>query len=315
VSEPLPPGSGPSERILQWLTARGLILEMEVARELAASGWHVTQSEPYEDAQTRKARETDINAKLQEQVGDRLLCLELVVECKTSASRPWILLASPSPFNGTSWAFHSAVSQLGQEFLSAYTMREEDKLRNSPNTVFADIPMFAWPARTAFRFVEGYYQAPQGGGDTRDGGFVGVMQLAAALEQFNKQCESRPPWVVDTICEILIPVVVVNDNLFECWMEPDGNIKVESTHRGVLVTSRDLDSPLSNYVVITDRVGFREFMNDARISFRRLVELAPEVMPKALENLKEDLEAHAAESERMVTFLQDLALACRRTEE
>ena len=284
--------------ILRWLTARGLLLEMEVARELALAGWDVTQSEPYQDPRTGKARETDINARLQQQFGRQFLCLELVVECKSSVARPWLLLSSATSYKGSSWAVHTAVSHLGQEFLTAVTVTRKEAMLKEADSVFADLPVFSWPARRGFRFAEGQFDTSRANQDLRDGGFAAVTQLDSALGQFYKESESRPPWVLESICEILIPVVVVNDNLFECWMEEDGQVKIERIHRGLLIASRDLDSPLSNYIVVTDREGFRALSADAKRSFERLVELVPEIMPRALQLLKEDVARELSEQAR-----------------
>lgn len=281
---------------------------MEVARELSSAGWSVSQSEPYQDPQTGKARETDINARLQRQLGDQLLCLELVVECKSSRTRPWLLLSSSPTAKGSSWVTHSAVSHLGQEFLSALTMLREEQLLKDADKVFADLPMFGWPARPAFRFIEGLFEAPGQNveKDPRDGGFTAVMQLASALEQFTNESASRPPWIVKSICEFLVPVIVVNDNLFESWMDENGEAKVERTHRGLLIASRDLDSPLSNYVVVVDVQGFETFREDAERSFERMLQIAPEVMPTALDLLEKDLAKHLAEQGRAMNLLRGL---------
>jgi hypothetical protein len=305
-------GSGtpppPEEGILRWLEARGHLLEMEVARELSRAGWSVSQSEPYQDPQTGKARETDINARLQKQLGEQVVCLELVIECKSSKTRPWLLLSSSPTAKGSSWVTHSALSQLGQEFLGALTFLREEQLKQDADKVFADLPMFGWPARPAFRFIEGLFEAPTSNveKDQRDGGFTAVMQLASALGQFDKQGASRPPWVVRSICEFLVPVIVVNDNLFECWMDENGEARVERTHRGLLIASRDLDSPLSNYIVVVDVQGFAAFRKDAERSFERMLQLAPEVMPAALNLLEEDLAEHLAEQGRAMNLLRGL---------
>lgn len=291
----------------RWLKSRGFLLEMEVAKVLAEGGWAVAQSEPYEDPKTGKPRETDVNARLQRQVGDQLLSLELVIECKTSESRPWILLCTPVSYKGSSWVAHTTVSHLGQMFLNEFTLSNKELLVTDADRVFADLPLFAWPAKPAFRFVEGLYEVERGHHEQRDGAFTAVLQLSAALNQYNGEASSRPPWLMETICEFLIPVVVVNENLFECSMGVDGSLTLELTHCGVLIASRDLESPLSNYILVVDLEGFRQLCKDGIRTFEKMVEVAPTILPEATARLRQEIAKHISEQGRVLEMARKIS--------
>lgn len=286
------------DEIRSWLRRSGLFLEMEAARVLRDDGWDVNQSEPFDDPKTGKTRETDINALLQARVGDQLLCFELVVECKSSTKRPWLLLTAPTKFRRTAWGVHTAASQLGQEFMNAYMFDELEHLGPESDKVFEDLPLFDFPARTAYRFVSGGFHGTEevedGGADL---GYAAVMQVIAALEQYNRECSGRPLNVIETICEILIPVIVVNDNLFECWSDVTGEIHVERVHDGVLVGSRELESAFSNYICVTDLTGLPDLAKRARETFLHFQAVAEATMPAAKKLLREEL-ARMAESFR-----------------
>ena len=200
-------GGSPDPRkndIRSWLRTSGLFLEMEAARVLREDGWDVNQSEPFDDPKTGKTRETDINALLPVPIGDQLLCFELVIECKSSTKRPWLLLTAPAKFRRTALGVHTPASQLGQEFMNAYMFAELQRLGPKSDRIFEDLPLFDFPARTAYRFVSGGYRGTEevedGGADL---GYAAVMQVIAALEQYNRECSGRPLSVIKTICEIL----------------------------------------------------------------------------------------------------------------
>jgi hypothetical protein len=88
-------------RGLGWLRGQGYPLEMVVAGTFKDAGFDVTQSEYYEELETHKFREIDVAARWMERVkaqidapGGLLICLSVLIECKASADKPWVLFAS-----------------------------------------------------------------------------------------------------------------------------------------------------------------------------------------------------------------------------
>jgi hypothetical protein len=89
-------------RVADWLRGEGYPLEMTVARGLRDVGFTVTQSDQYQDPETDKLREIDVVGRWMRMLAipggaDEMLAeLSIVVECKRSDSRPWVLFTNPA---------------------------------------------------------------------------------------------------------------------------------------------------------------------------------------------------------------------------
>jgi hypothetical protein len=278
-------------RIGVWLEKSGVLLEMQTAHILRGVGWHVAQSEPFEDPVSKKVRETDVNARLQSVTGPPFVCFELLLECKASEKRPWLLLTSQDNIFRSAWGVHVTASHLGQTFLNAYLARDIEQHGALSNQIFKGIPLFDVPDRTAYRFMAGGFSAESDPGDERsDAGFRAVMQLLSALEQYNLEVSKRSVEVMTEICEFLIPVIVVNDHLFECWIDDSGVARVEQVHSGVLVLSHELDSRFSNYIFVVDKMGLPELARRATESFRHFEAVSKDIIPAALRELRSHIQ-------------------------
>src|SRR5688572_21259208 len=75
--------------VRDWFSKQGLPLEMAVASHLSTLQYSVVQSASYADSSTGKGREIDLVASRNYKSGARF---SLVVECKVSKEKPWVLL-------------------------------------------------------------------------------------------------------------------------------------------------------------------------------------------------------------------------------
>ena len=78
-------------KVTAWIETQGYPLEMRVASALREVGFDVSQGEYYDDPETQTAREIDVVAVKGDDYG--LLEVSIVVECKKSADKPWVLLS------------------------------------------------------------------------------------------------------------------------------------------------------------------------------------------------------------------------------
>ena len=94
-------------QVLEWLRKGGFPLELRVGRLLQKHGWRVHHAKGYRDPVTEKAREIDLvatRALVKEVEGKKpSISLNLVIECKTSLDKPWILFHNPENY-GAMWA-------------------------------------------------------------------------------------------------------------------------------------------------------------------------------------------------------------------
>ena len=82
-------------KITEWLESQGYPLEMLVASKLREHHFRVFQSDYYNDANNADVlREIDIYAYKQVDIKGILFRLALVIECKLSSKKPWIMFSS-----------------------------------------------------------------------------------------------------------------------------------------------------------------------------------------------------------------------------
>jgi hypothetical protein len=85
-------------RVAEWLAKQGYPLELRVGQILRKAGWRVQHARWYTDPDSGKARETDIVAELWESdqgKPQKSVCIQLVVECKSSQDKPWVVFSAP----------------------------------------------------------------------------------------------------------------------------------------------------------------------------------------------------------------------------
>lgn len=102
--------------VLEWLDKQEYPLEMRVAREFQSHGFAVIQSEYYESGES-KSREIDVVAYKQRSFGSLLTRFTLVVECKSSKQKPWILFSLPTRISAPAMVAQRAATRVGRRFL------------------------------------------------------------------------------------------------------------------------------------------------------------------------------------------------------
>lgn len=111
-----PDGDELNRKVYRWLQEGGFPLELRVANLFSGLGWTVYHADGYRDPLSGKVREIDIVAEFERAVegeaGFRRITMKLVIECKSSPSKPWVVLASEVDEH-VFWAKH-AVSGIGE---------------------------------------------------------------------------------------------------------------------------------------------------------------------------------------------------------
>jgi hypothetical protein len=83
------------DKIQDWIEKTGYALEMRVARTLRRAGFRAVQSEYYPDpSDPKKHREVDVVAYEDMTTDLHQSCLLLVLECKVTSAKPWVLFTN-----------------------------------------------------------------------------------------------------------------------------------------------------------------------------------------------------------------------------
>lgn len=91
------------EKIKDWIKKEGYPLEFSVAHDFKKRGFSVEQSHFVKDSEG-KIREVDVLATQNILVGNSILRILHVVECKWSKDKPWILFADEKRYASTALA-------------------------------------------------------------------------------------------------------------------------------------------------------------------------------------------------------------------
>lgn len=89
--------SDESAAVLKWLDKHGYPFELHVGQVLREAKWDVDHGTWYKDSQTGKIREIDVRATFWaiDQLQENAVVIELVIECKMSRDKPWVVFSAP----------------------------------------------------------------------------------------------------------------------------------------------------------------------------------------------------------------------------
>jgi len=216
-------------RVTEWLSRQGYPLEMRVASAFRSEGFSVSQSTYYADPESGNNREIDVVATRTDPIG--FLQVSVVIECKSSKDKPWILFTC---------------QEQGNRFFNFGMLSEQargklvDKLFADKNGILS-LPWFVKSERNGYGLTVAF-----GSGD--DPAYKAVLNaLKAAIEVYREQADAMP-------LRFVFPVVVVEGRLFEASLDDEGAMAVSEIDDGFLTTFRSISGHYCSSVhVVTDR--------------------------------------------------------------
>lgn len=240
-------------RVANWLEKQGYPLEMRATNMAREAGLRAAQGAYYPDPESGAQREIDVVASTSDLTG--LLNLSLVIECKASRDKPWVLFTSEQNESGKNRLFSFAIStEAGRRGLAGKLLGEE----------LSSSTWFARSERTAY----GITQAFTTGVDVPYAAVVSALKAAIAINGLLANTESD---LKELDFSFYFPVVVLDGMLLECFLGPDGDLQVEEVARGVINVVRDIGGERSCAVhVVTVQALpqiFQEFRDVAQMLY------------------------------------------------
>jgi hypothetical protein len=190
----------PREQVLAWLEKTGFPLEMIAARAFREVGFEVQQSTTYIDSATDKSREIDVLANDPDLMG--FVDLSVVVECKSSA-KPWVVLMANDALAGYNRLRVFAVMSDPARIALTRGMIDDLKVAS----------MLHAGGRCGYALRQAFSKED-------DPAYAAAMGLISACVGIIPK-ESFGGWPV---VKVVIPVLIVDAPLFECELQPDGNL-------------------------------------------------------------------------------------------
>lgn len=254
--------SSVTKKIKSWLDEQGYPLEMQVAAIAQRAGFRVIQSEYFEDPDTREFRELDVVAHVQKIVGDVVVRLSLLIECKRSTDKPWLLFTSDRvTLGGVARVAQRAGNDLGRSLLLRLALK--DSVQN--------LPIFGIPTRSSY----GVTQAFTTGKDVCYAAVTSVSKAASAFATAESDTVRRG--FLDRgprfLCSFLFPIVVVDGLLFEVYLDREGAVAVEAADKGTLLWRNRVVRMPHTIVTIGSISSFEGIVNQAYDSAGRLFNL------------------------------------------
>ncbi|MEV8376741.1 hypothetical protein AB0P21_28625 [Kribbella sp. NPDC056861] len=214
------------------MQTQGYPLEMQIARIAQEVGLMAHQGFHYYDSEQQVHREIDVmvtTGRAQSRTG-RSLQLRVVFEAKSSTgrSKPWVILADKS----------STMANPARVVQRYVNDQAKDWWRRSVGRSQAvhGLSLFDVDDVRGYSLIRPTLAA---GGSRDDQAFSAMMQVSKAAHGV---CEwltetgskSKRPRDSSELFAIVLPVVVVDSPLYQCWLDGDGQIQLEEVGVGTV---------------------------------------------------------------------------------
>jgi hypothetical protein len=209
-----PPGNDSSfqNKVEEWLRKEGYPLEFATASAFRQAGFRVRQGEHVRNPDTGVVREIDVVASIDGFVGDQIVRLSYIIECKWSKNKPWIIFTSMHHRIAPGACIAQTIgSDLGRAALWCV----------AGNSALHQTSTFSTPDGAGF----GARQAFSDGKDVCYSALQSVVS-AARLRAMYYETPSRDPKHLPRVSFVALPTVVVDGALFEAYFDEDsGELK------------------------------------------------------------------------------------------
>jgi hypothetical protein len=248
---------------------------MRVASTLQQNGFRVVQSEYFSDPETGESRELDIVAYRQKEIENVLFRFSLLIECKHSTDKPWLLFTSDKRrLADRARVAQRAANSLGRNFLP----------KASRNADIQRLPLFLIPERPAY----GVTQAFTTGKDVCYSAVTSVSKAALAtvaeLDE-RKESEKKEFRILrrsSNICSVVFPIVVVEGKLFEVFLDDDSNVVVDDIDNSTLLWRNPLVGMPHTIVNIVSSSSFEQFSHDALASIDGIFDISEKQLAESI---------------------------------
>ncbi|MEO8621923.1 MAG: hypothetical protein ABI625_12710 [bacterium] len=239
------------QKIAKWLERSGYPLEMDVAALVTKHGFSTYQSEYYLDLESRDTREIDVVGVLEAQDDVLKLRLTLAIECKTTKDKPWVVFTGATDGPGPYDVRDRAASTLGAAFLGRIASRLE----------IQQLPVFRLPRRVGYAVV----RALSNGEDVPYAAMIGAAKAARSIawEASGQRTRNR-------VAEVVLPVVVINGRLFECYLDATGERMLAEVPRATVYWRNPIAGSVHTVVSVITVGELEPYLDEVKQSFNSL---------------------------------------------
>ncbi|MCK4395921.1 hypothetical protein KAW96_04915 [candidate division WOR-3 bacterium] len=234
-------GGNLKRKIKEWLTKQGYPLEMRVATSFRKAGFDVIQSHYYIDPENDNYREIDIIATKPDFIGG--IDISFIIECKSSKEKPWLLFSSDRVLENRSI------------FLS-YCINSDSTREALIKKGFETINVLPWIKKEG-RIAYGLTQAFTSGDDITYKATISVLKATISRK---KELNKRNPYPFI----FLFPVIIVDGQLFECFLNSRGLLSIQEFQEGFLYFPLHIAGECGTCIHILSSNKIEEFCEQAK---------------------------------------------------
>lgn len=243
-----------STKLTEWMHKEGFPFEMRVARAFQKAGFLVTQSDYYDDPDTKTRREIDVVAMFHTSLKDVILRVEFVIECKTSKNKPWLLFCgeqeeSESP----AWVANRCASKMGQKVL--HNLAHSKDLQKL--ALFRLRPPVGYGLKQAFS------------NESRDVAYTAMSGIGSASKARSLYWNDHPH--KDRIVEFIFPVIAIDGRLFECHLSEKEDIDVSEISSATLRWRNPITSVLHTLIDVQTSVSIDGFASESFQAAKKMI--------------------------------------------
>lgn len=203
-------------KLMVWLQQSGHALEMRVAQEFRRAGLLAIPAEYYEDRQTGQLREIDVLAWRKGEISSKSFSVAVVIECKRSPDKPWVLLSRHHGF--------SVQALVQQQIASLWGTTVLEKLASK--SIVENLVLFRPDEPLGYSLLAGLTEKRNA-----------VDPAYGALRGVGTACESilgRLSRDVPRAAILALPLIVLEGVLYRAWLEEGGEMELEECEHALL---------------------------------------------------------------------------------
>ena len=259
-------------KIIKWLNEQGYPLEMRISASLQQKGFRVVQSEYFIDPESGDYREIDVVALVQKEIDDVLFRVTLLIECKLSTDKPWLLFTSKETrLANPACVAQRAANSLGTRYL--YEICNNDHVQK--------LSIFSLPERPAYGVTQALTQG-------KDVCYSAATSVSKATFSTVAELDEKRRQQDENICSIILPVVVIEGQLFEVFLENRSDVVVNNIDNGTLLWRNPVLGMPHTILNIVTATAFDRFADEVLASTCRLFELSEKELLESLRKVLEE---------------------------
>ncbi|ETT67654.1 hypothetical protein MHI43_13070 [Paenibacillus sp. FSL H8-0457] len=249
-----------NSKLMEWFNRHGYQLEMKLGRKMNDANYFTRNSEYYIDQDSNKFREIDVISQFKEPTG--LLNIFFVFECKSSKSNPYVLFTSKDTLNyRNKFLSFSYNSQLSREIL----IENYNEIEN--------MPWLNKDGRIGYNLVQGFK-------DDQSSTYQAVTGVLKASKYTFDNIRISDGY------NFVFPIILVEGELFECYLDEHYETKFESIQRGFLLEDISIGNSYSPCILVMRFDFLDSFLEEANQLTDDLTNLTKSKIVNALHNIR-----------------------------